>query len=72
MKLLELDDVSKEAVLRLSQDELMLISNALNEILNGVRIRGFEARVGVSREFADGFHAAFRAAVFPDRVDLTE
>ena len=50
--------------IRLHEDELILINNALNEVCNGVDIADFEfdTRIGTSREKAlallDQFHAA--------------
>jgi hypothetical protein len=39
-----------ESSVALSIDELMIINNALNEILNGVEIPGFHSRIGATRE----------------------
>jgi hypothetical protein len=54
MEALEID--SDRVVIRLSQAELGLLNNALNEVTHGVRIADFEfkARLGESREDAQG------------------
>jgi hypothetical protein len=54
MDLIESEDQS--VVLRLSQDELVTLNNALNEILHGpetVADWEFHPRVGISREEAE-------------------
>jgi hypothetical protein len=37
----------------LTQHELYMLKNAMNEVVNGIRIRGFKARMGTSRREAD-------------------
>jgi hypothetical protein len=44
---------SGSAEVELWIDELMILNNALNEILNGVSIPGFHARIGADREEAE-------------------
>jgi hypothetical protein len=45
-----LEHLKGKAVIRFSNDELVILNNALNEICNGVDIPQFETRVGYSRE----------------------
>lgn len=37
-----------------SNDELIMLNNALNEISNGISITEFQARVGYTREEVEG------------------
>ena len=45
-----LEHLKGKAVIRFSNDELIILNNALNEICNGVDIPQFETRVGYPRE----------------------
>lgn len=38
--------------LRLSNSELVLLNNALNEVLHGIEVPEFDTRLGATREFA--------------------
>jgi hypothetical protein len=40
------------ASISLTEAELILLSNSLNEVLNGIEITEFQTRLGVSREAA--------------------
>jgi hypothetical protein len=48
-------------VLRVTQDELILLNNALNEIVNGLDIEEFATRVGASRDEAEALRAQIHA-----------
>lgn len=67
MKIESLDRPSKLARVALTQDELLIISNALNEICNGVHIDDpeFQTRMGVerseARQILRGLHAVSQA-----------
>jgi uncharacterized protein YlzI (FlbEa/FlbD family) len=37
----------------LTQHELYMLKNAMNEVVNGIRIRGFKSRMGTTRREAD-------------------
>jgi len=41
------------ATVDLTLNEFRILNNAMNEILNGLRIRGFRARVGATRRKTD-------------------
>ncbi|MCM2455132.1 hypothetical protein HGO37_07005 [Rhizobium sp. CG4] len=41
------------ATVDLTLNEFRILNSAMNEILNGLRIRGFRARVGATRREAD-------------------
>jgi len=45
-----LEHVKGKALISFSNDELVILNNALNEICNGVDIPQFQTRVGYSRE----------------------
>jgi hypothetical protein len=48
---MEVVESSNESItLRLAPDEVIMLSNALNEICNGIAISEFETRVGYTRE----------------------
>lgn len=47
----------RTAVLRVTDDELVLLNNALNEIVNGLDIDEFATRVGSSRGEAETLRA---------------
>ena len=42
--------------LRLSRDELSMISNCMNETLNGLYIEEFSTRVGAEEEYVKRIH----------------
>lgn len=45
--------ISKEKIiLELSKDELGVLSNALNEVCNGIEVWEFETRIGITSEDA--------------------
>jgi hypothetical protein len=48
----------RSADLRISDDELMMLNNALNEVCNGFDLDEFETRIGASRERASELLAA--------------
>ena len=54
MKILNHDKTS--VVLKLTEQELLVISNALNEICYGVKIVGFQSRIGRDKEFVKTVH----------------
>jgi hypothetical protein len=39
--------------LEVSQDELVMLNNALNEVLHGIDIPEFHARIGAERDAAE-------------------
>lgn len=41
---------AKEAIIRFSPDELLLLNNALNEVCNGLDIDEFSTRMGAELE----------------------
>lgn len=43
---------AKEATISISNAELLILNNALNEICNGIDIFEFETRIGTNRENA--------------------
>ncbi|AHK21647.1 MULTISPECIES: hypothetical protein [Yersinia pseudotuberculosis complex] len=48
---MELSVVTKQqAELRLTNDELLILNSALNEICNGIVISEFDTRIGATRE----------------------
>jgi hypothetical protein len=48
---MEVVELSIESItLRLSPDEVIMLSNALNEICNGIAISEFQTRIGYTRE----------------------
>ena len=51
MKIIE--SKSNSVVVELSEDDLGLINNALNEVCNGIDIPEFATRLGASRERAE-------------------
>lgn len=44
------ESAHESITLRLATDEVIILSNALNEICNGIWISEFETRVGYTRE----------------------
>jgi hypothetical protein len=48
MKLESID--TKEAIIRFSLDEMIILNNAFNEVCNGLDIHEFSLRVGAERE----------------------
>lgn len=40
----------KQADLRLTEDELLVLNSALNEICNGISVSEFETRIGATRD----------------------
>ena len=48
----------RSADLRISDDELMMLNNALNEVCNGFDLDEFETHIGASRERASELLAA--------------
>lgn len=42
----------KNAQLTISENELLILNSALNEICNGISVPEFETRIGASREEA--------------------
>jgi hypothetical protein len=59
----------ERTLVSLSAEELLGITNALNEVCHGIQIpeSEFQARVGVTREFLVGTLAALRAEAHPSR-----
>jgi hypothetical protein len=51
------------AELMLSKADLLLLNNALNEILNGVPIEDFALRIGTSREDASRLLVEIQSAL---------
>jgi hypothetical protein len=49
-------------------DELTLLNNALNEICNGLDLRDFQTRVGVTREEAESVLAVVHKALVESRL----
>ena len=49
----------RSAVLRLSLQELVVINNALNEVVNGRGVPDFQSRIGTSIEEVDCFWTGF-------------
>ncbi|ATM95614.1 Uncharacterised protein [Yersinia frederiksenii] len=48
---MELSVVTKQqAELKLTNDELLILNSALNEICNGISISEFDTRIGATRE----------------------
>ena len=47
-----LESGKNTAILELTANELLVINNALNEVCHGVKIIGFESRLGKDRPFA--------------------
>lgn len=43
---------SSDVELRMTQDELVILNNALNEVCHGFEVDEFETRIGSSREQA--------------------
>jgi hypothetical protein len=54
MKSIELKD--RSVVIELSDRELILINNALNEVCNGIDVPEFETRLGGTTEEASQLH----------------
>ena len=48
----------------LTNDEVLILSNALNEIANGIEISEFESRIGFPEEFVSKVMADFQEALF--------
>ena len=47
---MQIEQVEKEiTTIRLSQEEVVIINNALNEVCNGLDLNEFSTRVGASR-----------------------
>ena len=47
---MQIEQVEKEiTTIRLSQEEVVIINNALNEVCNGLDINEFSTRIGASR-----------------------
>jgi len=42
----------QQADLRLTEDELLILNSALNEICNGISVSEFETRIGATRDDA--------------------
>ena len=58
---MELVESSNQSItLRLSPDEVIILSNALNEICNGIAISEFETRIGYTREDVETLLAELR------------
>jgi hypothetical protein len=56
----EVHDLNEKSVrLSLSAGELVLLNNALNEIVNGIDLERFDTRLGASREEAQKLLAQF-------------
>jgi hypothetical protein len=52
------------AILELDREELTTINNALNEVCNGIDLRGeFETRMGTTREKAQALLVALHSLV---------
>ena len=47
----------------LSSQDLLAITNSLNEVCNGIDIRAFETRLGCSKEYIQNLLEQFRALV---------
>ena len=45
----KIDITGNEIVIGISYDELVILNNALNEVINGIEIPEFEIRVGFSK-----------------------
>lgn len=45
----------KQADLRLTEDELLILNSALNEICNGISVSEFETRIGATRDDVASF-----------------
>jgi hypothetical protein len=53
-------------VIDASEDELLVLNNALNEVCNGLPIRDFETRIGMPLEFAESMLREVGAALDGD------
>ncbi|MBD3362705.1 hypothetical protein GF362_03230 [Candidatus Dojkabacteria bacterium] len=46
-----IDEKDQELTLKLSYSELLILNNALNEIINGIEIPESNTRIGYSKEY---------------------
>ncbi|RBQ32825.1 hypothetical protein [Rahnella aceris] len=42
--------IRQQADLRLTEDELLILNSALNEICNGISVSEFDTRIGATRD----------------------
>lgn len=42
--------IGQQADLRLTEDELLILNSALNEICNGISVSEFDTRIGATRD----------------------
>jgi hypothetical protein len=54
---------AEEIVVGMTEDQLLLVNNALNEVLNGLAIADFETRLGADRRQAAALLAAVGAVL---------
>lgn len=45
-----LNSTAEQFQISVSEDELMILNNALNEVCNGIDLIGFTSRIGADRE----------------------
>lgn len=52
-----------EAIIRVDENELLLLANALNEVQNGIDITEFHTRLGAGKENATTLHKQLKEAL---------
>lgn len=57
MRLIEVKN--NRIIIELDQNEQLVINNALNEVCHGVKINGFESRLGMPQEYVKSVLKAF-------------